>query len=315
VLLGIPAAALAGAPLQAGLLAGGWDDALEGAGGPWDLTVVLLARLWPHVERHLGGGPVVLDYVDALGEGARHASRMDPALWRRLYWTFEAPRLERLEARAAGRCALLLASAPADAARLPEGTRCVPLGVELGPAGAASRGPVVAFSGRLRYRPNEIAVKRLVSSIWPHVVAKCPGAELAIGGADAPRWLRSLPPSARIRVTTPVGDMPSFLRAARVVVAPVALGSGSQLKVWEAMEAGAAVVTSPEVAARSGAAAPLPVRVATTDEEYAGAILGWLGDPEGAARDGGAGRDWVARHADRERFTRDLADCLRKAAA
>ena len=32
------------------------------------------------------------------------------------------------------------------------------------------RGPVVAFSGRLRYRPNELAVKRLVERIWPRVV-------------------------------------------------------------------------------------------------------------------------------------------------
>ena len=316
VAAGIPQAGLAGEPLQSGLLAADWSGGLGEAGGGFDLTVVLLVRLWPHVESLLGGGPVVLDYIDALGAGARFASALDPARWRRLYWAFEAPRLERLEARAAGRCALLLAVSERDAAALPPGTRSLPLGVAVGGPAGPDRGPVVAFSGRLGYRPNEIAVKRLVEQIWPRVISRMPEAELRIGGADPPRWLRRVPSSTGIRVVSPVTDMSRFLREARVVAAPVALGTGTQLKVYEAMEAGAAVVASPEVAARSFSPAfEIPARVASSDEAFAGEILSLLRDPEQAAREGAAGRDAVLRHADRQRFTEELAGLLRRAAA
>ena len=313
VAAGIPLAGMAGSPLQSGLLAGDWAGALREAGGGFDLTVVLLVRLWPHVETHLGEGPVVLDYIDALGAGARFASTGDPALWRRLYWKLESPRLERLEARAAKRCALLLATSARDAAALPPPTRPLSLGVTIGEPGEAKRGPVVAFSGRLQYRPNEIAVKRLVMRIWPRVVSKMPAAELRIGGADPPRWLRRMPPSSGIRVVSPVPDMPRFLREARVVAAPIALGSGIQLKVYEALEAGAAVVASPEVVTRSSTAElAIPARVASSDEAFAEEILSLLGDPDQAAREGAAGREAVVRHADRERFTEELACHLRR---
>jgi polysaccharide biosynthesis protein PslH len=307
---------MAGNPLQSGLLAGDWAGALREAGGGFDLTVVLLVRLWPHVETRLGAGPVVLDYIDALGAGARFASTGDPALWRRLYWKLEGPRLERLETRAAKRCALLLATSAWDAAALPRPTRSLPLGVTVFEPGEAQRGPVVAFSGRLRYRPNEIAVKRLVAHIWPRVVSKMPGAELRIGGADPPRWLKHLPPSSGIRVVSPVPDMPRFLREARVVAAPVALGSGTQLKVYEALEAGAAVVASPEVVARASTAElAIPARVASSDEAFAEEILSLLRDPDQAAREGAAGREAVVRYADRERFTEELAGLLRRVVA
>jgi hypothetical protein len=310
---GIPLAGLRGEPLQSGLLAADWAEALREGGGGFDLTVVLLVRLWPHVEASLGEGPVVLDYIDALGAGARFAAARDPAGWRRLYWAFEAPRLERLEARAAGRCSLLLATSERDAAALPSGTRSLPLGVAVGASPGPGRGPIVAFSGRLRYRPNEIAVKRLVEKIWPRVVSKMPEAELRIGGADPPRWLQRVPASARIRVVSPVPDMPRFLREARVVAAPVALGSGTQLKIYEALEAGAAVVAGPEVLERSSTTEmEVPARVAASDADFAREILSLLADPEAAAREGAAGRAAVLRHADRERFTEELAGLLRR---
>ncbi len=310
---GIPLAGITGDPLQTGLLAGDWAGALREAGDGFDLIIILLVRLWPHVETHLGEGPVVLDYIDALGAGARFASTGDPALWRRLYWKFEAPRLERLEARAARRCALLLAISAQDAAALPRTTRSLPLGVTVGEPGEAHRGPVVAFSGRLRYRPNEMAVKRLVAHIWPRVIAKMPSAELRIGGADAPRWLRRMQMSSGIRVVSPVPDMPRFLRDARIVAAPVALGSGTQLKIYEALEAGAAVVASPEVVARSSTAElTIPARVASSDEAFAEEILSLLHDPDQAAREGAVGREAVIRLANRERFTEELSGHLRR---
>ena len=314
----LPWHAIRGEPLQSALLAGRWDAALRDAGTGFDLTVVLLARLWPYVERHIRP-PVVLDFIDALGAGARQASSDEPRLWRRAYWRWEAPRLERLEWRAAERAVLRLVTAPADARALPPDTVTLPLGVTIGPEPPPGRGQVVAFSGRLGYRPNELGVRRLLREIWPRVLVEAPEAELWIGGADPPRWLRALAGGTgrtggtrdRVRLFSPVADMSAFLRQARAVAAPVALGSGTQLKLLEALEAGAAVVASPEVVSRAGEPSP-PVRVASSHDAFAADLVALLKDPSVAAREGTAGRTWVKAHADRARFTDLLAGHYRR---
>jgi hypothetical protein len=309
------AALATGSPLQSALFAGPWRAALASAGGGFDLAVVLLPqRLWPVVAGALPEAPFVLDFVDALGAAARQAAGADPALWRRLYWRLEAPRLERVE-RAAGREArVLFATTPFDAGRLPAGTVAVGNGVEIGPEPHGDRGPAVAFTGRLRYRPNELAVRALLSEIWPRVRREVPEARLLLAGADAPAALRRLHGSAGIEVTSPVPDMAAFLRRARAVAVPVALGTGTPNKLFEAFEAGCAVVASEEAAARAASGDSLPpATTAATPALFAAALVRYLRDPAAAALDGARGRAWVEAHADRRDARAALAAGYRRA--
>jgi glycosyltransferase involved in cell wall biosynthesis len=309
-------AALSGEPLQSALFAGPFDLAIqEAARGAELLVAVLLPRLLAHL-RSLPALPRVVDYVDALSEAARQAANDDPAPWRRAYWEAEAPRLARAEEHAARGAAVLFATTTFDASHLPPGTRAVANGVALGPPAPGPRPPVVAFSGRLRYRPNILAVKRLLDDIWPRVRRAAPSARLALGGADAPEWLRARSGRDGVDVTSPVADMSVFLRGARVAVAPVALGTGTPNKIFEAFEAGAAVVASAEVVARAGAkGGPPPVRTARTDEEFAAALVALLGDADAAAFEGARGRAWVEAHADRASSVDALAAGYRDARA
>lgn len=293
-------AAASGEPLQSALFAGSFDPAVREAARGADLLVaLLLPRLLAHV-RSLPAIPRVVDYVDALAAAAREAANDDPAPWRRAYWEAEAPRLARAEARAAEGATVLFATTPFDAAHLPPGTRAVANGVVLGPLAPGPRGPVVAFSGRLRYRPNVLAVKRLLDDIWPRVRRDVPAARLVLGGADAPAWLLARSGKDGLEVVSPVADMAAFLRTARVAAAPVAMGTGTPNKIFEAFEAGAAVVASPEVAERAaaGGEAP-PVKLARTNEEFAAALVALLKDGDAAAVQGGRGRTWVEASADR----------------
>ena len=302
-------AAVSGAPLQSALFAGAWRDALESA-GPADLVVLLLPqRLWPHVAGSLPAAPLVVDFVDALGAAGRQAAEGDPALWRRLYWRVEAPRLERAERTAAGKGRILLATTPFDADHLPEGTIAVPNGVVIGPPPAAGRGPVVAFTGRLRYRPNRLAVRRLVTEIWPVVRSAVPEARLVLGGADAPAEFARLNGRDGIEVTSPVPDMAAFLRRARAAAVPVALGTGTPNKLFEAFEAGCAVVASEEAAARAiSEGVPPPARIATSARDLARGLVEVLRDATAAAADGARGRSWVEARADRRLAIAALKD-------
>jgi hypothetical protein len=312
---GLVRALVSGAPLQSGLFSGPWRETLA-AEASFDLVVLLLPqRLFPHLAGALPAGPLVVDYVDALGAAARQAAEREPALWRRLYWRFEAPRLSRVEAAAARGARILVATTAFDAGELPAGTTAVANGVTIGPAPAGARGPAVAFTGRLRYRPNELAVRELVREIWPRVRREVPEARLLLGGADAPPELQGFHGEGGIDVTSPVDDMAAFLRRARVVAVPVALGTGTPNKIFEAFEAGCAVVATPEAAGRATPGdRPPPARVASTPEEFASALVAYLRDAAAAAEDGIRGRAWVEAHADRRHAVAALVEAYRRAA-
>jgi hypothetical protein len=307
-------ALFSGDPLQSSLFAGDFRAALRQAGRADLVVALLLQRLLPHVSGALPEAPLVVDFVDALAEAARQAARRDPAPWRRAYWAVEAPRLAAAEMRAGAEAAVLLATTPFDAAHLPAGTSAVGNGVALLPPGPEERAPVVAFTGRLMYRPNRLAARRLLRDIWPRVRRAVPDARLLLGGADAPGEIRSSGGREGVEVVSPVPDMAAFLRGVRVVVAPVDLGTGTPNKLFEAFEAGAAVVASPGVIARAASSGvPPPARSAGTDEEFAREIAGYLADPARAARDGAAGRAFAEAHADRRTAVAAFATAYRVA--
>ncbi len=308
-------AAFRGWPLQTALFDGDWKRALDGT-GPFDLVVLLLARLHPRLQPLLPKAPLVVDYVDALSEAARQNAERDPALWRRLYWRAEQARLARAEREAARGARLLLATTPADAAALPEGTEAIAIGARIGPPPPRERAPVVVFSGRMGYRPNAVAAEFLLREIWPRVRERVPRAELVVGGADAPSSLRrraAATPGARL--LSPVSDMRALLVSARVAAVPVDMGTGTPNKVYEALEAGCAVVATPAAASRAvldGVAAP--VRTASGPEAFAREVVELLTDAKGAEELGEAGRRFVVAHADRGEIALSLGRLLRRAA-
>lgn len=304
-----------GRPLQTALCDGPWERVLS-PGEPFDLAVVLLARLHPRVARLLPSAPLAVDFVDALSEAARRTAGSDPALWRRLYWRLEAPRLARAERAAARGARLLLATTPFDAGCLPAGTEAIAVGVRIGPPPPRARGPVVAFTGRLGYRPNVVAAERLLREIWPAVRGRVPAAQLVLGGADAPPGLRRLAdgtPGARL--VSPVADMRGLLAGARVAAVPVDMGTGTPIKVFEALEAGCAVVATPAAAARAvldGVTPPL--RTAEDGAAFAREVASLLADEGASDALGAAGRAFAVAHADRKVVALRLANLLRAAA-
>lgn len=103
------------------------------------------------------------------------------------------------------------------------------------------RNPVL-FMGSYAYRPNQEAIDFLVEEVFPRVVAQRPDAQLAIVGGDVPYhrpWLVN--PGL-----LPAAQLPAVISAARVSVAPIFSGSGTRLKIVEALVAGTPVVTTPK---------------------------------------------------------------------
>jgi len=132
-----------------------------------------------------------------------------------------------------------------------KGVSVIPNGVHADEACSAvqAREPLAVFTGVMDFPPNEAAADYLVRRIWPHVqrVLDSAGtdAHLAIVGANPSPRVKRLAQMPGVTVTGRVKDVRTWLRRARVAVAPMVSGSGIKNKILEACASGCPVVTTP----------------------------------------------------------------------
>jgi glycosyltransferase involved in cell wall biosynthesis len=123
----------------------------------------------------------------------------------------------------------------------------VPTGVDLqqyrpGMASAVSE-PLVLFVGAMDWEPNIDAVEYFCREIWPAIQAQVPASRFRIVGRDPVHRVRKLA-SSSVEVTGTVASVVDHLRQSAVVVVPLRVGGGTRLKLYEAMAAGKAVVST-----------------------------------------------------------------------
>jgi glycosyltransferase involved in cell wall biosynthesis len=104
-------------------------------------------------------------------------------------------------------------------------------------------GPLVMFVGAMDWEPNADAVEYFCQKIWASILAQVPSARFRIVGRNPIRRVQRLA-SDSVEVTGSVPNVVDHLRAAAVVVVPLRVGGGTRLKIYEAMAAGKAVVST-----------------------------------------------------------------------
>jgi glycosyltransferase involved in cell wall biosynthesis len=103
--------------------------------------------------------------------------------------------------------------------------------------------PVVMFVGAMDWEPNIDAMEYFCEQVWPTVLAAVPEAKLRIVGRNPDHRVQSLA-SNSVEVTGRVPEVINHLREAALVVVPLRIGGGTRLKIYEAMAAGKAVVST-----------------------------------------------------------------------
>jgi glycosyltransferase involved in cell wall biosynthesis len=104
-------------------------------------------------------------------------------------------------------------------------------------------GPLVMFVGAMDWEPNADAVEYFCQKIWLSILAQVPSARFRIVGRNPIRRVQRLA-SDSVEVTGSVPSVLDHLREAAVVVVPLRIGGGTRLKIYEAMAAGKAVVST-----------------------------------------------------------------------
>ncbi|MFN8379229.1 MAG: glycosyltransferase [Anaerolineae bacterium] len=158
--------------------------------------------------------------------------------------------------------------------------------VELGPH-------ALVFTGKMDYRPNVDAVQWFAEQVLPQVVAVIPDVSLYIVGQRPHGSLQTLAEEPSIHVTGFVASVQPFLHAAAAYVAPLRMGSGTRLKLLEAMAAGCAIVATP--AAASGLNGDLmgALSLAEDPDTFAQAVIQLLQQPERREQMSHAARELV----------------------
>jgi glycosyltransferase involved in cell wall biosynthesis len=159
--------------------------------------------------------------------------------------------------------------------------------------------PLVMFVGAMDWEPNIDAVEFFCKEIWPSVLTEIPQAKFRIVGRNPDRRVQRFA-SDSVEVTGRVPAVIDQLREAAVVIVPLRIGGGTRLKIYEAMAAGKAVVSTSVGAEGLDVHHGRDITLADDPKAFAGAILMLLenGDVrkryERAAAELAAHYDWPA---------------------
>ncbi len=154
------------------------------------------------------------------------------------------------------------------------------------------------FTGTMDYRPNVDAVLWFAESILGRIRATIPEARMFVVGKGPHPRLDPLRQRPDVEITGYVQDVIPFLHSCVVYVAPLRMGSGTRLKLLQAMAAGRACVSTTIGAGGLGITQGRELLIADDVAGFADAVIGLLRDPARRAAIGAAAYQFVCDHYD-----------------
>ena len=274
-----------------------------------DLVVVQLSRL-ADVLPALRPYPVLLDLIDSLALNMENRAARGGFL--APLWRIEARRLLSWERAAVETATVSAVVAERDRTYLAAGgkLRLLAFGIEVPealPPRAASPEYELVLTGNLGYFPSVDGVTWFLREVWPLLCAELPEIKLLLAGARPSRALRRLAlATPGVDLVADPADLKAELRRGAIALAPLRAGSGTPIKILEAMAEGLPVVASPM--ALEGLD-QLPVGAAakaSEPTEFRDAILRLLAEPAAAERQRAAAFEWARERHDGRKIAAEL---------
>lgn len=156
----------------------------------------------------------------------------------------------------------------------------------------------LVFTGKMDYRPNVDAMLWFTQAILPRIREQVSDAQLVIVGQKPHAMLEPLRHMPGVTLTGWVDSVVPYLRAAAVYIAPLRMGSGTRLKLLEAMACDCAAVVTTTASAGLLDEARQAMRLADDADTFASAVVELLRDPQRRRELGAAAQQQVRQHYD-----------------
>ncbi|HPM76817.1 MAG TPA: glycosyltransferase [bacterium] len=204
-----------------------------------------------HALPYGGRAKTVLTEIDVYHVAYRRTAQTAGGWGQKILSTYEWLRMFRYEVEYADRADLLLAMSEVDADVCRRLTQTpvviVPNGADPARIAFQPRPPKaheVLFVGHFRHTPNVDGIVWFAREVWPRIREAHWPARLLIAGAAPPPQVQALAHDPTVQVLGFVDDlMPLYCRAA-CFVTPIRRGSGTRLKILEAMTVGTPVLST-----------------------------------------------------------------------
>jgi len=251
-----------------------------------DLVHFDMLPLIAHADCVPDGVPVTLNAHNVEHRLLATRARIETRAWARRFLAAQVAKLHAFERHACERADAVLACSDIDAQGLREmapqcNVHVVANGVDLDanqPAAHAPDPDRLVFVGQMGWFPNRDGVEWFLREVFPRILARRPSTRFElVGKADG----FEIPDNVRANVDLAgfVDDLRPHVHDASVYVVPLRAGSGTRLKVLEAMALGKAIVTTRVGSEGIALQHDRSALYADDPEAFAGAVLSLLGSP------------------------------------
>lgn len=151
----------------------------------------------------------------------------------------------------------------------------------------------ILFTGAMNYYPNIDAVTYFADKCWPLIRAQVPDATWSIVGNKPSTEILQLATLPSVTVTGFVPDVKPYFDEATVAVAPIRVGSGTRLKILEAMSMHKALVSTSTGCEGLAVVSGEHLIIEDQSEAFAQAVVQLLNDPMLRNKLGNGGRTLV----------------------
>lgn len=174
----------------------------------------------------------------------------------------------------------------------------VPNGVDLEyfkPVNECGQPGGIVFTGTMNHPPNHEGIMFFLNDIFPKIIEKVPSIKITIVGNSPKQQLLSVIDNRFVTVTGFVDDIRPYLASASIVVVPLLSGSGTRLKILEAMAMGKAIVSTSIGAEGITYTHEKNILIANDPGEFAKTVIDLLNNPTQRYHLGMEARDLVER--------------------